>query len=135
MALTAKEMTDIANKAAADAIAAGLSQTDAEKIAEDVADQAQTAEEANKMIVDMIAAIKRVEAAPASSKAPAAAKVTPSKVDKEIEELLKVDRARKHFTVLNSTQVNGELYYIGETYVWDDAVVAKLGPNAKEVKG
>lgn len=139
MALTAKQMEDIANKAAADAMAAGLSMTDAEKIAEDIADQAETVAEANQMIADMIAAVKKVEASPAAqtpSKTPAsAAKVEPSKVDKEIAELLKADRARKHFTVGISTQINGEFYHAGEIYVWDDAVVSKLGPNAKEVKG
>jgi len=71
----------------------------------------------------------------AAEATPAAAKVAQSKVDKEIEELLKVDRARKHFTLINSTQVNGEFYHAGAVYEWDDAVVSKLGPNAKEVKG
>jgi len=45
--------------------------------------------------------------------------------------MLAEDRAMKHFTVEISTQVDGKFYHIGEVYVWDDAVVKKLGTNAK----
>jgi len=115
---------------------AGMSVQEADAAVESVK-MAQTFEDAKQMVADEIAIMKGASSSsgskpPAPKTPPAASAPTgPSEVEKEITIMLAEDRAMKHFTVEISTQIDGNFYHIGEVYVWDDAVVKKLGPNAK----